>query len=147
MPKKAEVGNLVGCINLALPKGQNPADARRFLAFLYAAENYMPFINTIPLFMFPAYQKADTKSFFENPIVAGYPNAVKATLDGVDNGTMPGMDFGLNPWAAPVLTSGMIEEMLQKIVLTNAPVDVEVAATARRMEELVKSIKSRLGRN
>jgi multiple sugar transport system substrate-binding protein len=146
MPRKTQVGNLVGCICLALPKGQNPEDARRFLAFLYAEENYMPFITTIPLFMFPAYERADTKSFFDSPMVAAYPNAVKATLDGIENGTMPGMDFGLNPIAAPILSSGLIEEMLQRIILANAAVDQEVATTARRMATLAKSIKARLGR-
>lgn len=146
MPRLKQVGNLVGAINLALPKGQNPEDGRRFLAFLYAAENYMPFINTIPLFMFPAYDRVDTKSFFASPMVAAYPNAVKATLDGIESGTMPGMDFGLNPYAAPVLSSGLIEEMLQRIILTNAAVDQEVGATAKRMATLTKSIKARLGR-
>jgi hypothetical protein len=45
-----------------------------------------------------------------------------------------------------VLSSGLIEEMLQRIILTNAAVDQEVGATAKRMATLTKSIKARLGR-
>ena len=46
----------------------------------------------------------------------------------------------------PADAAPLIEEMLQKIILANAPVDQEVAATARRMATMAKSIKARLDR-
>ena len=143
MPRKKDGGYQTNLISTVLPKGKNPEDAQRFLAFLYGEQNYMPFMTTIPLFMFPAYLKADMKKFTDHPVVGAYPNVVKATLDSVERGTMAGMDFGLNPYAAPVLTSGLVEDMLQRIILTNASVKEEVTATAQKMDRLLQSIRSR----
>jgi multiple sugar transport system substrate-binding protein len=143
MPSKKEGGYQTNLICTILPKGKNPDDAQNFLAFLYGEQNYMPFMTTIPLFMFPAYLKADMKKFTEHPVIGAYPNVVDATLKSVERGVMAGMDFGLNPYAAPVLTSGLVEDMLQRIILTNAPVKDEVAATAQKMDRLLQSIRSR----
>ena len=144
MPSKIQGGYLTNMISAILPKGNNNADAQKFLAYLYAEQEYMPFLTTIPLFMFPAYLKADMKVFSANPTIAAYPNVVKATLDSVERGFLAGMEFGMNPFAAPVFTSGLVEEMLQKIILTNASVKDEVAATAEKMERLLRSIRARI---
>lgn len=144
MPSKVTPGYQTNLIAAVLPKGRNSEDAQKFLAHLFAEESYMPFLTTIPLFMFPAYRKADMKRFTENPVIGAYPNVVKSTLDSVERGVMAGMDFGLNPFAAPVLTSGLIEDMLQRIILNNQPVKQEVAATAEKMDRLLQSIRSRL---
>jgi multiple sugar transport system substrate-binding protein len=144
MPKRVRHANQANIICAVLPKGKNPDDGRRFLAHLYAEQNYLPFLTSIPLFMFPAYRKGDMKAFTDNPVIAAYPNVVKATMEGVENGVMPSMEHGLNPFAAPVLTSGIIEEMLQRVILTNAPVAQEVAATAQRFDRLLQQVRTRI---
>jgi len=145
MPKRQQVGNLIGAISVALPKGRNPGDGRRFAEFLYAADNYAPFLLTIPLFMFPALQAANA-SFRAHPVMAAYPNLVSATLDGVAAGSLPGMEHGPNPYASAVFGSHAIEEMMQAIVIEGAKPQDAIDDTARKVAAILRMTKQRLGR-
>lgn len=145
MPRRTQVGNLVGAISVALPKGRNPEDGRRFAEFLYAADNYAPFLLTIPLFMFPALRAADAP-FRAHPTIAAYPNLVQATLDGVQEGSLPGMEAGPNPYASAVFGSHAIEEMMQAIVVENTRPDDALAEASRKVTAVLRTTKARLGR-
>lgn len=143
MPRKKEVGNLVGVVSLAMPKGKNPEDAKKFVEFLYAEENYVPFLHTIPIFMFPALKKADGPAFYDEPSIEKYRHAVDITLEGAAAGTNPGFDFGPNPYAGPVFQSHAVEDMMQKILLEKVSVDAAVKEAAKKMQQVVDDIKSR----
>jgi multiple sugar transport system substrate-binding protein len=146
MPRRESVGNLVGSISLAMPKGNgNSEDAARFVKFLYQQDNYVPFLHSMPLFMFPTVTDAAVQErFMAEPTVAEYPGAVKATLDGISNGSLPGMEHGSNPYASIVFSSHICEEMFHEILLRNTPVEQAVAQTAARMEGLISEVRSRL---
>jgi len=145
MPRRQQVGNLIGAIAVALPKGGNPEDGRRFAEFLYAADNYAPFLLTIPLFMFPALQAANA-TFRAHPVMAAYPNLVSATLDGVASGSLPGMEHGPNPYASAVFGSHAIEEMMQAIVIEGTKPQDAIDDTARKIAGILRTTKQRLGR-
>lgn len=146
MPKRERVGNLMGGISVALPKGQNPTDGEAFAKFLFAEENYVPFLLTIPLFMFPSLKSAEAPAFFDNPTIQRYRNVVDVTLKGLEDSTLAGMESGLNPYAGPVFNSYVVEDMFQRILLRNEPVDQAVAATAKAMAAIVNDVKVRLDR-
>ena len=146
MPRRESVGNLIGSIALAMPKGAgNQEDAARFVKFLYQPDNYVPFLHSMPLFMFPTTKDASVQQrFMSDPTVAKYPGAVKATLDGLEHGSLPGMENGANPFASILFSSHVCEEMFQNILLQNVSVDDAVSQTAGKIETLVAEVRSRL---
>ncbi|MBZ9719235.1 extracellular solute-binding protein [Mesorhizobium sp. AD1-1] len=146
MPRREKVGNLIGSIALAMPKGNgNPDDAARFVQYLYQPDNYVPFLHSMPLFMFPTMTDASVNErFAADPLIQKYPGAIKATLDGLANGALPGMENGANPYASVVFSSHICEEMFHNILLQKMPIADAVSQTAARMETLISEVKSRL---
>jgi len=144
MPKADTVGYLANIVGIVLPKGQNRGGGEAFLEFLFREENYMPLMTTIPLFMFPTCTKYNMAGFLGNPVIAAYPNVTQATLQGIERGVPGGCDFGLNPFAAPVWASGVVEEMLQRIILGNQPVKQEVTTASAKLEAILRPIRERL---
>jgi multiple sugar transport system substrate-binding protein len=144
MPRRQQVGNLVGGISLALPKGRNPEDGKRFAQFLFAPENYLPFLHSIPLFMFPALKSADGPQFFEQPTIQRYRRVVEVTLQGLEDGSLACMEDGLNAFGGPVLANHAVEDMFQRILVDNQPIDQAVAAAARSIETTIRDVKRRL---
>ncbi|MDF2809637.1 MAG: hypothetical protein K0S56_668 [Microvirga sp.] len=146
MPKRERVGNLMGGISVALPKGKNPEDGKEFAKFLFAEENYTPFLLTIPLFMFPSLKSAEGPAFFENPTIQRFRNVVDVTLKGLEDTSLAGMENGLNPWSGPVFSSNVIEDMFQRILLRNEPIDQAVATTSKMIEKVVGDVRTRFDR-
>ncbi|TCR65544.1 extracellular solute-binding protein [Bosea sp. BK604] len=146
MPRRKRVGNLLGGISVALPKGKNPADGKEFARFLFAEENYTPFLLTIPLFMFPSLKRAEGPSFFDNPTIKRFRNVVDVTLKGLEDTSLAGMEHGLNPYAGPVMNSYAVEDMFQRILLRNEPIDQAVGTTAKQIEKVVGDVRTRFDR-
>ncbi|NEE03478.1 ABC transporter substrate-binding protein [Phytoactinopolyspora halotolerans] len=145
MPTDVRPGNLIGAVSLALPKGKNPTLAQEFAAFLYAEENYVPFLHTIPLFMFPALASANSPEFFAEPTIAKYEATAQQTLAGVEEGSPPGFEDGPNPYTGPVFNSHAIEQMLQNILVGGADVDSALATANQTVQATLDDISSRLG--
>ena len=101
---------------------------------------------TIPLFMFPSLKSAEGPAFFENPTIQRFRNVVDVTLKGLDDTSLAGMENGLNPWAGPVFSSNVIEDMFQRILLRNEPVDQAIATTSKSIEKVVGDVRTRFGR-
>ncbi len=146
MPKRERVGNLLGGISVALPKGKNQEDGKAFAKFLFAEENYTPFLLTIPLFMFPSLKRAEGPAFFENATIKRFRNVVDVTLKGLEDTSLACMEHGLNPYAGPVMNSYIIEDMFQRILLRGEAVDQAVGATAKLMEKVVGDVRLRFDR-
>ena len=145
MPKRETVGNLMGGISVTLPKGQNPEDGHRFAEFLFAGENYVPFLHSIPLFMFPVLRSAGQR-FYDHPTIQRYRNVVDVTLKGLETASLPGMEHGLNPFAAQVFNAKIVEEMFQRILVDNQPVNDAVSAAAAQIATVIRDTTRRLGR-
>jgi multiple sugar transport system substrate-binding protein len=146
MPKRERVGNLLGGISVALPKGKNQEDGEAFARFLFAEENYTPFLLTIPLFMFPSLKRAEGPAFFENATIKRFRNVVDVTLKGLEDTSLACMEHGLNPYAGPVMNSYIVEDMFQRILLRGEAVDQAVGTTAKLMEKVVGDVRLRFDR-
>lgn len=146
MPRRERVGNLMAGISVALPKGRNAEDGRRFAAFLFAEENYIPFLHTIPLFMFPALQGADNPTFYAQPTIARFRNVVDVTLKGLETASLPGMEHGINPYAAQIFNAHIVENMFQRILVDNQAVDAAIGTAASAMATVIRDTKRRLGK-
>lgn len=145
MPTDVQPGNQMGAVSLALPKGNNPSLAQEFTAFLYAEENYVPFLHTIPLFMFPALADANSPAFFDEPTIAKYEATAQQTLTGVAEGSPPGFEDGPNPYAGPVFNGHVVEQMLQNILVGGADVDSALATANQTIQSTLDDVSSRLG--
>jgi multiple sugar transport system substrate-binding protein len=146
MPQRKQVGNLMGGISLGLPKGKNPADGRAFAQFLLSEQNYVPFLHTIPLFMFPALKAAEGPAFFQNPTIQRFRNVVDVTLKGLETAHLAGMEHGLNAFGAPVMNAHIVEEMFQRILVDRQPVADAMAIASRAMEDTIRDVTRRLRR-
>lgn len=146
MPKKTQVGNMLGGISIALPKGQNSEGGKAFAAFLMNEQNYIPFLHTIPLFMFPSLKRAEGPEFFANPTIQRFRHVADVSLKGLETASLPGMEHGLNAFAAPVLNAHVVEDMFQRILIDKQPVPDAVASTARAMEDITRDVNRRLRR-
>lgn len=146
MPKKSQVANLLGGISLALPKGKNSEDAKAFVRFLFAEQNYVPFLHSIPLFMFPALKAAEGPGFFDNPTIQRFRNVVDVTLKGLDTAHLAGMEHGLNAYASPVLNAHIVEEMFQRILVDKQSIPDSMAVAARAMDDTARDVMRRLRR-
>lgn len=145
MPTDVQSGNQMGAVSMALPKGNNPSLAQEFAAFLYAEDNYVPFLHTIPLFMFPALAEANGPAFFEEPTIAKFEATAQQTLTGVSEGSPPGFADGPNPYAGPVFNSHAIEQMLQNILVGGADVDSALTTANQTIQSILDDVSSRLG--
>ncbi len=144
MPKKTQVGNLMGSISVTLPKGQNSQDAKSFAAFLFNEENYLSFIHSVPLFMFPTLQKASGSAFLANPVVQQLKEFSDLTLEGLKTASLAGMEHGLNAYGAPVFNAQIIEEMFQRILADGTSIDDALGMAAKRMEKTITDVRRRL---
>jgi multiple sugar transport system substrate-binding protein len=145
LPRDTAPANLVGGFSVALPKGKNPTMGREVAKFLYARENYVPFLHTIPLFMFPALKSPETTtSFNANPTVAAYPQVSRQTLAGVAAGDAEGFDDGPSPYAAPTFSSHIIENMFGSIFANNTSVSSALSDANKKLQSTLDDVRSRL---
>lgn len=144
MPRKTTPASLLISLSFFLPKGKNPDDAKAFLRYLYSDENYLPFLHTIPLFMFPTTRKASGPAFFQHPTIQRFRNVVDVSMRGLESSTMFCMENGLNPFAAPVSAAHIVEEMFHRILIDKQPIDQAMGVAAKTMEDTIRGVQRRL---
>lgn len=139
-------GHLAAAVSVALPRGKNPELAKDFVKFLYADENYVPFLQTIPLFMFPALAKADSPAFYEQPVIKKYEATAKQTLAGIEAGSAVGFEEGPNPYAGPAVASRVVEKALHAILTGGVGIPKALADANRHLQSTFDDVTSRVGR-
>lgn len=144
MPSDGAPGHLIGSYGFILPKGRNAELAREFVQFMYSDEMYVPFLQTIPLFMFPALAKVDTEKFYSEPTLAKFKPTVEQTLTGIAEGAAPGFEDGPNLYAGTVFGSHVVEEAIAGILLNGQDVKSALAAANKKTQTLVDDVKSRI---
>ena len=143
MPTDKRPGHLLGAVSVALPKGKHPELAKEFAAFLFAEENYIPFLHTIPLFMFPSLEAANTDAFFDEPTIKKFQATAEQTIVGIHDGFAPGFEDGPNPYAGPLYASHEIEKALLSMI-NGTPVKDALATADIAVQSLFDDISSRL---
>ncbi|WP_416900830.1 ABC transporter substrate-binding protein [Micromonospora echinospora] len=146
MPRDTAPGHLLGAISVALPKGKNPTLAREFVKFLYAKQNYVPFLHTIPLFMFPTLTAASGDEFFGNPTIKKYEPTVRQTLTGIKEGSAPGFEDGPNPYAGPAISGHAIEKALQSILVGGVSVTDALSRANKELQATFDTVRTRTGK-
>ena len=106
---------------------ENKEATEAFLEFLYQDENYLAFIDSVPVGMIPAIKDiANTEAFQSNETRKQFAQEETVIENAVLSGNAPGFEHGANLQAGILTSSGVIEEMFRAIVIDD--VAVEVAA-------------------
>ncbi len=106
---------------------ENKEASEAFLEFLYQDENYLAFIDSVPVGMIPAIKDiANTEAFQSNEMRKQFAQEETVIENAVLSGNAPGFEHGANLQAGILTSSGVIEEMFRAIVIDD--VAVEVAA-------------------
>lgn len=138
-----ESGWYADYINFVTWKGENEAIAKDFLKTLFAEEDYYKFLHLVPGGMIPTIEGvADSERFKDHPIITKHYDDIKVIQEGVASGNPIGADFGLTPSMNIVKSMGIIEEMLQNIVL--GEMSTEVAA--QRAQDMMNKEIARIQR-
>lgn len=109
-------------------KSEHPEICEAFISYLLQEENYIPFLEAVPVGMLPAVAGiSDTEAYKSNETVQAYSNAVAVISDAIENGNAIGVDnHGASVQASYLTSQGVVEAMFQDII-TNGT-DVEAAA-------------------
>ena len=107
---------------------EHPEICEAFMAYLLQEENYIPFLEAVPVGMLPSVAGvAESEAYLANETVQFYSNAVEVLSDAAANGNAIGVDHhGASVQASYLSSQGIIEAMFQDII-TNGT-DVETAA-------------------
>jgi len=126
-------------IGFALGKGSKNLDgARKYLSFIMQDEPNLAFLHSIAG-VFPVTRSlAASPRFPEHPILKQYPEVVKTSLEASNDGIEGGYLNGFNATNQLALTTTPgLPEMMQAIVLENAPVKQAVDEQVKRMNAAI----------
>lgn len=143
-PLRDQTGWFTDVISLVKMKGQNEAIADDFIRFLYEDDRYISFLHTIPAGQFPvtASTAVENGPFFDHPDIERFREGVEITLEGIRDGGSIGMTQGPNPYAG-LLKTGVIETMMQDIVVDHVPVADAVKAAAGEIQLMIDRERAR----
>ena len=128
----------IGHVGVTVMQGENEDVADEWVAYIYRDDHYIRFLHTIALGMYPATKSAaGNPAFFAHPTIEKFSNAAELTLEGIAKGTDIGMVYGPNPNAGAVYGSGIIERMMQDIILNGTEVEAAVASAHDEIQELI----------
>lgn len=146
-PPAATVGGVPGWfadyVNFVVWKGKNEKESKDFIKTLFSKENYVKFLHLVPGGMIPSIKGvAESKEFLANDTITKHKNDVAVIAEGVAAGCPLGADFGLVPAMNIVKGQGIIEEMLQQVVMgsmsaEDAAKDAELKLNAE-IEKIIK---------
>ncbi len=107
---------------------EHPEICEAFISHLLQEENYIPFLEAVPVGMLPAVAGiSKTEAYQANETVQFYSNAVDVISEAIELGNAIGVDdHGASVQASYLTSQGIIEAMFQDII-TNGT-DVETAA-------------------
>lgn len=143
-PEQDQVGWFTDVIGIVKMKGPNEGIADQFIRFLYDDERYVEFLHTIPAGQFPVTTTAAASDgpFFAHPDIELFREGVEITLRGIREGGALGMTHGPNTYAG-LLKTGVIENMLQEIVVDGTPVAQAVEAAHNELQALIDRQRER----
>lgn len=146
-PKRKQAGWLATCTCLALLRGKNPEDGRKWIRFLLEDDRYIDFLHTIPSGMLPVTVSAGkAEKFWSHPFIQKHREEVKIKQEGVAQGHFTGAANGLNPYIGLVQTTKALPNMVAKMVLQNVSPERAVAEAHAELEKAVAEMRARAKR-
>ena len=125
-----------------IPKAAGNMEAtKQFAAFLYDPEGYIQQLHAAPGHVLPVLSTiAEMPEYQNNPIIEKYSTEVDKMAAAAANGFNLGWESTAhkpNVKAGEIVNSGVIAEMVQRVVLNDENVDTVLGETAKRIEEIM----------
>ncbi|MFT4767328.1 MAG: multiple sugar transport system substrate-binding protein [Glaciecola sp.] len=124
-------------------QSQNKDLARRFAAFLFDPEGYIEQLHAAPGHVLPVLQSiAADPRYRDNDIIRKYRKEVDLMAEAAAGGFNLGYESAAhrsNEKAGEVIASGVIADMVQRVVLNRENVDTVLGQTTRAIEDLMRA--------
>jgi len=126
-----------------IPKAADNMEAtKQFAAFLFDPEGYIEQLHAAPGHVLPVLSSiAEDPTYLANPVIEKY----RAEVDLMSTAAANGFNLGWespehkpNTNAGEVINSGVIAEMVQRVILNDENVDEVLSDTSRRIEEIAQ---------
>ena len=127
-----------------IPAGADNLElTKKFAAWLYREDGYIRQVNATPGHVLPVLKSVlRDERFRENDIVRRYPKEIEAMSAAAAAGHNLGwesVDHKTNVRAGAIVNSGVLAEMVQRVVLNNEKIRSVLADTAGRIESIMKA--------
>lgn len=129
--------------SIFVPKAApNMAETKKFAAFLLDAEGYIKQMHAAPGHLLPVLKTiADNPAYQENEIIRKYPEEVEKMSVAAAAGKNLGWETAAhkpNDKAGAVVNSGVLAELVQRVVLNNEDAKTVLGETAKKIEDIMK---------
>ena len=115
---------------------------KKFAAWLFRDEGYIRQVNATPGHVLPVLKSAlADERFHDNDIVRRYPREIERMSSAAAAGHNLGWETAghkTNPRAGAIVNSGILAEMVQRVVLNNENIRSVLSTTAGRIEKIMK---------
>src|SRR5699024_3649235 len=103
---------------------EHPEIAKEFMKFMYEDDRYIDFLHSNPGGMLPAFEDiAKSEEFKDESTIQEFADSIEVTEKAAEIGSGIGLENGSVPDAGFLTSQGVIEKMLQEIVLKDVPVE------------------------
>jgi len=122
-----------------------PNEAKEFLKFFYQDENYLEYIQTVPIHFFPITKSLrQSKAYSATPMIKKWKgwldvqeyylenDLVKPTL------VVDWIDMTTKPYLMAILGSGILKDMVMEVTKEGVAPEKAAAKAQKRAEELIK---------
>lgn len=118
-------------------KAKVPEAAKAFLAFLYQEDNYVRFLDAVPVGMLPALKDITTnEKFLANPTVEQFEEEIAIISEAITLGSAIGFEHGPSVQASYLTSQGIVEEMFQDIITNGTEVEVAAQRAQDKLTEI-----------
>lgn len=118
-------------------KAEHPEICEAFIQFLYEKDNYITFLEAVPVGMLPALKGiADDPAYLANETVQQFSHSVEVISEAIELGSAIGFEHGASVQASYLTSQGVIEGMFQDIITNGTDVEVAAKAAEDKLNEI-----------
>ena len=113
---------------------------------MISGKNYIDFLHTVPLHLTPPrFSVSNSQEYLENPLIQRHPETRKTISTLIKNAVNFAAESGtLNPISGDVLTSNIIDEMVQRVIADNLEPGKAVDEASNRIRQLQRNVISKI---
>jgi multiple sugar transport system substrate-binding protein len=125
---------------------RNPKEAIEFLKFFYQKENYLEYVQTVPIHLFPITKSLrNDKDYQATPMIQRWKSWIEVQEGYLNNDqgkptlVIDWDDMNSKPYLMEVLGSGILRDMVMDVAIEKKPAKDAAGRAQKRLEELLKS--------